>query len=299
MPLDARPPVPLVEIAIESGAPAHADLLCAALSQLAASDPEITVRTDRATGRRMLGGHSEAQLAAKVADLMRDFDDACLIGAPTAVRHETIRRRVEVEFTLEPSPDQADHFASLKILFEPAAPGTGFRFINAMRGGPLPCACAAAVRRGLESARREGLVAGAPVTDFWATLVDAVWQDGASDERAFDAAAQRAFNELRVRGEPMLMEPTMVVDLSVPESLVDLVAQDLERRCARIQDIDRLGDQPIISAVAPLAKLFGYGERLRELSLGRGRLTMQFAGYAPAVEPDKSYARLSAAASQA
>jgi elongation factor G len=168
-----------------------------------------------------------------------------------------------------------------------------------MRGGPLPCACAAAVRRGLESARREGLVAGAPVTDFWATLVDAVWQDGASDERAFDAAAQRAFNELRVRGEPMLMEPTMVVDLSVPESLVDLVAQDLERRCARIQDIDRLGDQPIISAVAPLAKLFGYGERLRELSLGRGRLTMQFAGYAPAVEPDKSYARLSAAASQA
>lgn len=299
MPLDARPPVPLIEIAIESGAPAHADFLWAALSQLASADPQITVRTDWRSGRRLLGGASEAQLAAKVAELMRDFEDACLIGPPTAVCHETIRRRAEIEFACDQRSAEPAGFARVNILFEPAAPGTGFRFINAVRGGALPQPFAAAVRRGLQSARGLGLVAGLPVTDFWASLVDAAWLSGDTDDQAFEAAAKGAFAELNPRGEPVLLEPVMVVDLSAPDSLVDTVVGDLERRSARLQEIDRVGEQALISAVAPLAKLFGYGERLRELSLGRARLAMRFAGYAPTAPLTGSAAGLSAATAQA
>lgn len=295
MPLDARPPVPLVEIAIESGAPAHADLLCAALSQLAACDSQITVRTDPLSGRRLLGGASEAQLAAKVAELMRDFDDACVIGPPTAVCHETIRRRVEVDVFARPS---ARRSARVKLLFEPAAPGTGFRFISAPRSANLPQDFAAAVRRGLQTARSKGLVAGFPVTDFWASLIHAEALDWGADDQAFEIAAQAAFAELRTHGSPVRLEPVMVVELSVPERLVDVVARDLEHRCVRLEDIDRMGEQPLISAVAPLTKLFGYGERLRELSLGRARLTMQFAGFAPAHERDGCTAGLPEAAAR-
>jgi elongation factor G len=291
MPLDARPPIPLLEIAIEAGAPAHADLLCAALSQLAACDPQITVRTDPMSGRRLLGGFSEAQLAAKVAELMRDFGDACLIGPPTAICHETIRRRVELGSPAESS-------ARLKLLFEPAAPGTGFRFINAVRSANLPQSFPAAVRRGLQSARSKGLVAGFPVTDFWVTLLHAEALGRDAEAPAFEAAAQAAFAELRTQGGALLLEPVMVAELSVPDGLLDVVVHDLERRCARLEGVDRTREPPLISAVAPLTKLFGYGERLRELSLGRARLTMQFAGYAPADARNDHTAGLPAAAAR-
>lgn len=299
MPLDARPPVPLIEIAIESGAPAQADHLCTALSRLAASDPQVTVRTEWPSGKRLLGGISEAQLAAKVAELMREFGDACLIGPPVAVCHETIRRRVEVEFTHDQPVGEPGGCATVKVLFEPAPPGSGFRFINAARANRLPPSVAAALRKGLQSARMGGLVAGNPVTDFWATLLEAGWHDLPPDDRAFEAAAAGAFGELRTCGAPVVLEPVMAIELNLADRLVDIVTSDLERRSARLERVDRTGGRSLVSAVAPVAKLFGYGERLREHSLGGARLTMQFVGYEPMVVSDKSSTGLSAGAEQA
>jgi elongation factor G len=274
-------PAPVIEIAVEPKSKADQEKLGVALAKLAAEDPSFNVSTDHESGQTILKGMGELHLDIKIDILKRTYKVEANIGAPQVAYRESLGRRAEIDYTHKKQTGGTGQFARVKLVFEPGEPGTGFQFESSIVGGAVPKEYIPGVEKGLTSAKENGLLAGFPVIDFKATLIDGAYHDVDSSVLAFEIASRAAFKELREKGSPKLLEPIMNVEVVTPEEYLGSVIGDLNGRRGQIQGQDVRGNAIVINAFVPLANMFGYVNTLRGMSQGRAAFTMQYDHYAP------------------
>jgi elongation factor G len=272
-------PDPVIEIAIEPKSKADQEKLGVALQKLAAEDPTLRVSTDPESGQIRLKGMGELHLDIKVDILKRTYKVEANIGAPQVAYRETLGRKVEIDYTHKKQTGGSGQFARIKVVFEPVEPGVGYSFDSKIVGGNVPKEYVPGVEKGLESVKENGLLAGFPVIDFKATLIDGAYHDVDSSVLAFEIAARAAFRELREKGAPKLLEPIMKVEVTVPEDWVGDVIGDLNSRRGQIQGQDQRGNAAVVVAMVPLANMFGYINTLRSMTQGRGNYHMEYDHY--------------------
>src|SRR5690349_20246959 len=273
-------PDPVIEIAIEPKSKADQEKLGVALAKLVAEDPSFRVTTDQESGQTIIKGMGELHLDIKVDILKRTYKVDANIGAPQVAYREKISRPATVDYTHKKQTGGHGQFARIKIIAEPAAPGTGFEFENEVVGGSVPREFVPAVEKGLEAQLTSGVLAGFPVVDLKARLVDGASHDVDSSAMAFEIAARAAMREALQKGGPVLLEPIMKVEVVTPEDYTGSVIGDLNSRRGQIQGQDMRGNANVISAMVPLANMFSYVNNLRSMSQGRATFTMQFDHYA-------------------
>jgi elongation factor G len=272
-------PAPVIEITVEPKTKADQEKLGVALAKLAAEDPSFTVSTDHESGETRLKGMGELHLDIKIDILRRTYKVDANIGAPQVAYRESLGKRAEIDYTHKKQTGGTGQFARVKLVFEPGAPGSGFVFESGVVGGAVPKEFIPGVEKGLLSVKDNGLLAGFPLIDFKATLVDGAYHDVDSSVLAFEIASRAAFKELREKGAPKLLEPIMNVEVVTPEEYLGSVIGDLNGRRGQIQGQDVRGNAIVINAFVPLANMFGYVNNLRGMSQGRAQFTMQFDHY--------------------
>ncbi|MNJ38429.1 Elongation factor G [compost metagenome] len=272
-------PAPVIEIAVEPKTKADQEKLGVALAKLASEDPSFTVSTDHESGQTILKGMGELHLDIKIDILKRTYKVEATIGAPQVAYRESISRKVEIDYTHKKQTGGTGQFARVKLVFEPGEPGTDFVFESAIVGGAVPKEYIPGVEKGLKSAKENGLLAGFPVIDVKATLVDGAFHDVDSSVLAFEIASRAAFRELKEKGGPKLLEPIMAVEVVTPEEYLGSIIGDLNGRRGMIQGQDMRGNAVVVHAFVPLANMFGYVNTLRGMSQGRAQFTMQYDHY--------------------
>jgi elongation factor G len=272
-------PEPVIELAVEPKSKADQEKLGVALAKLAAEDPSFRVSTDHETGQTILKGMGELHLDIKVDILRRTYKVEANIGAPQVAYREKLGKAATIDYTHKKQTGGTGQFARIKLEFVPGEPGTGFVFENEIVGGAVPKEFVPGVVKGLTSEKENGLLAGFPIIDVKATLVDGAYHDVDSSVLAFEIAARAAFRELKEKGDPRLLEPIMKVEVVSPEDYVGSVIGDLNSRRGMIQGQDMRGNATVINAMVPLANMFGYVNTLRSFSQGRANFTMQFSHY--------------------
>jgi elongation factor G len=273
-------PDPVIEIAIEPKSKADQEKLGVALAKLVAEDPSFRVTTDQESGQTIIKGMGELHLDIKVDILKRTYKVDANIGAPQVAYREKITRPATVDYTHKKQTGGHGQFARIKIIAEPAVPGTGFAFENEVVGGAVPKEFVPAVEKGLEAMLGSGVLAGFPVVDLKVSLVDGASHDVDSSAMAFEICARAALREALQKGAPALLEPIMKVEVVTPEDYTGSVIGDLNSRRGQIQGQDMRGNANVISAMVPLANMFSYVNNLRSMSQGRATFTMQFDHYA-------------------
>ncbi len=272
-------PEPVIEIAIEPKSKADQEKLGVALQKLASEDPTFRVSTDPESGQTILRGMGELHLDIKVDILRRTYKVEANVGQPQVAYRETLGRKTEINYTHKKQTGGSGQFAEVKIIFEPVEPGVGYSFENKIVGGAVPREFVPGVEKGLLQAKENGLLAGFPVIDFKATLIDGKYHDVDSSVLAFEIAARAAFRELRDKAHPKLLEPIMKVEVTTPEDYVGDVIGDLNSRRGMIQGSDQRGNAQVIIAMVPLANMFGYVNTLRSMSQGRANFHMDYDHY--------------------
>jgi elongation factor G len=273
-------PDPVIEIAIEPKSKADQEKLGVALAKLAAEDPSFRVTTDQESGQTILKGMGELHLDIKVDILKRTYKVEASIGAPQVAYREKITRTETVDYTHKKQTGGSGQFARVKIVVEPLPPGSGFMFENKVVGGTVPKEYIPGVEKGLESVLGSGVLAGFPVVDLKATLIDGNYHDVDSSALAFEIASRAALKEALQKARSVLLEPIMKVEVVTPEDYTGSVIGDLNSRRGQIQGQDMRGNANVINAMVPLANMFGYVNTLRSMSQGRATFTMQFDHYA-------------------
>ncbi len=272
-------PAPVIEIAIEPKSKADQEKLGVALQKLASEDPSFSVSTDLESGQTILKGMGELHLDIKVDILRRTYKVEANVGAPQVAYRESLGKKVEIDYTHKKQTGGTGQFARVKIIFEPGEPGSGYQFESAIVGGAVPKEYIPGVTKGIESSKDNGLLAGFPLIDFKATLIDGAYHDVDSSVLAFEIAARAAFRELREKGAPKLLEPIMKVEVLTPDEYLGDVIGDLNSRRGQIQGTDQRGNAQVVSAYVPLANMFGYVNNLRGMSQGRAQFTMTYDHY--------------------
>ncbi|MFN3817035.1 elongation factor G [Brevundimonas sp.] len=274
-------PAPVIEIAVEPKTKADQEKLGVALAKLASEDPSFTVSTDHESGQTILKGMGELHLDIKIDILKRTYKVEATIGAPQVAYRESLGKKAEIDYTHKKQTGGTGQFARIKMIFEPGEPGSGFVFESKIVGGNVPKEYIPGVQKGIESAKDNGLLAGFPLIDFKATLIDGAYHDVDSSVLAFEIASRAAFKELRTQGAPKLLEPIMAVEVVTPEEYLGSVIGDLNGRRGMIQGQDVRGNATVVNAFVPLANMFGYVNNLRGMSQGRAQFTMQYDHYDP------------------
>jgi elongation factor G len=272
-------PEPVIEIAIEPKSKADQEKLGVALAKLAAEDPSFRVSTDPESGQTILKGMGELHLDIKVDILKRTYKVDANIGAPQVAYREKITKRAEIDHTHKKQTGGSGQFARVKLVFEPAEPGAGSSFESKIVGGTVPKEYIPGVEKGVNSVMGSGVLAGFPVVDVKATLVDGAYHDVDSSALAFEIAARAAFREGLQKGGPVLLEPIMKVEVVTPEEHTGFVMGDLLSRRGHVQGQDMRANAAVINAMVPLANMFGYVNQLRSGTQGRANFTMQFDHY--------------------
>jgi elongation factor G len=272
-------PDPVIEIAIEPKSKADQEKLGVALHKLAAEDPSFRVSTDQESGQTILKGMGELHLDIKVDILKRTYKVDANIGAPQVAYREKITRSVTKDYTHKKQTGGSGQFAKIKFVVEATPPGTPFTFENKVVGGAVPKEFIPGVEKGFESVLGSGPLAGFPVVDLKATLIDGDSHDVDSSALAFEIAARAGLREALREGGPVLLEPIMKVEVVTPEDYTGSIIGDLNSRRGHIQGQDMRGNANVINAMVPLANMFGYVNTLRSMSQGRATFTMQFDHY--------------------
>ncbi|HRE45145.1 MAG TPA: elongation factor G [Terricaulis sp.] len=272
-------PEPVIEVAVEPKSKADQEKLGVALSKLANEDPSFRVSTDHESGQTILKGMGELHLDIKIDILRRTYKVDANVGAPQVAYREKLGRAATIHYVHKKQTGGSGQFAEVKIEFEPGEPGTGFVFENKIVGGAIPKEFIPGVEKGLNMAKENGLLAGFPVIDVAARLIDGRYHDVDSNVLTFQIAAQAAFRELKEKGDARLLEPIMKVEVTSPEEYVGSVIGDLNSRRGMIQGQDMRGNATIINAMVPLANMFGYVNTLRSFSQGRASYVMEFSHY--------------------
>jgi elongation factor G len=274
-------PAPVIEIAIEPKSKADQEKLGVALGKMVAEDPSFTVFTDQESGQTIMKGMGELHLDIKVDILRRTYKVDANIGAPQVAYRESLGKRADIDYTHKKQTGGTGQFARVMITFEPGEPGSGFVFESKIVGGAIPKEFIPGVEKGLESVKDNGLLAGFPLIDFKATLTDGKFHDVDSSVLAFEIASRAAFKELREKGAPKLLEPIMKVEVLTPDDYMGDVIGDLNQRRGQIQGSETRGNAQVVTAMVPLANMFGYVSNLRGMSQGRAQFTMQYDHYEP------------------
>jgi len=272
-------PDPVIEIAIEPKSKADQEKLGVALAKLAAEDPSFRVSTDPESGQTILKGMGELHLDIKVDILKRTYKVDANIGAPQVAYREKLTKRAEIDYTHKKQTGGSGQFARVKLIFEPAEPGAGSSFDSKVVGGTVPKEYIPGVEKGINSVMGSGVLAGFPVVDVKATLVDGAYHDVDSSALAFEIAARAAFREGLQKGGSVLLEPIMKVEVVTPEEHTGFVMGDLLSRRGHVQGQDMRANAAVINAMVPLANMFGYVNQLRSGTQGRANFTMQFDHY--------------------
>lgn len=274
-------PEPVISVAIEPRTKADQDKMGEALRRLAEEDPTFRVRTDEETGQTIISGMGELHLDVLVDRMVREFKVWANVGKPQVAYRETITRAVRVEGRFVRQSGGKGQYGHVWMEFEPLDNGKGFEFVDEIRQGRIPNEYIPAVEKGVREALDSGVIAGYPVVDIKARLVDGSYHEVDSSEMAFKIAGSLALKAGVQRGSPVLLEPIMKIEVVVPENYMGDVIGDLSSRRAHIEGMDqRTGGATAIHAFVPLANMFGYATDLRSSTQGRGTFTMEFDHYA-------------------
>ena len=272
-------PDPVIEIAVEPKTKADQEKMSQALQRLAAEDPSFRVTSDIESGQTIIKGMGELHLDIIVDRMKREFKVDANIGAPQVAYRETISRAAQVDYTHKKQTGGSGQFARVIMDFEPLEPGEGFQFDSKVVGGSVPKEYIPGVQKGLNTARDSGALAGYPVIDFKVRLVDGGYHDVDSSVLAFEIAARAAFREAMDKAGAVLLEPLMKVEVVTPEDYMGDVIGDLNARRGMVQETEARGNAQVITAMVPLANMFGYINTLRSMSQGRAQYSMQFDHY--------------------
>ena len=274
-------PEPVVAQAVEPKTRADEDRLAIALAKLSKEDPSFKVRTDAESGQTIIAGMGELHLEIIIDRLRREFSVDSNIGQPQVAYRETITAAVEQETRHVRQTGGRGQFAHVIVRIEPLAQGGGFEFEDKIVGGAIPKEYIPAVKRGIEQAMGSGVIAGYPVVDVKATLLDGSFHDVDSSEQAFRVAGTQAFRDAAVRAKPQLLQPFMSVEVVSPREYLGSVTNDLSSRRGIIEEVSDVASGKIIKARVPLVKMFGYVTALRSLTQGRATYSMEFDTYMP------------------
>jgi elongation factor G len=238
------------------------------------------VTSDPESGQTVIKGMGELHLEIIVDRMKREFKVEANVGAPQVAYRETITRTVEQDYTHKKQTGGSGQYAKVKIRFEPLPAGSGFEFENDVVGGSVPKEYVPGVEKGLTAIKETGTIAGFPMIDFKATLIDGDYHDVDSNVLTFDIAARACYREGIPKAGPKLLEPIMRVEVVTPEDYMGDIYGDLKSRHGRIRDQDRRGSAGVLAAAVPLSTMFGYTDALWAISGGRATFTMQFDRYA-------------------
>ncbi|WP_305047078.1 elongation factor G [Geoalkalibacter sp.] len=272
-------PEPVISIAVEPKTKADQEKMGIALGKLAQEDPSLRVHTDEETGQTIISGMGELHLEIIIDRMLREFKVAANIGAPQVAYRETITKKVEVEGKFVRQSGGRGQYGHCWLRIEPLEPGSGFKFVDEIKGGVIPREYIPAVGKGAEEASQNGVLAGFPLVDVQVAVFDGSYHDVDSSEMAFKIAGSMGFKEGAAKAAPVLLEPIMSVEVVVPEEYMGDVMGDLNSRRGRIMGMDSRGGAQVIAANVPLANMFGYATDLRSATQGRATYTMTFDHY--------------------
>jgi elongation factor G len=274
----------VIHVAVEPKTKADQEKMGIALGRLAQEDPSFRVRTDEESGQTIISGMGELHLEIIVDRMKREFGVEANVGAPEVAYRETIRKPVDkVEGKFIKQTGGRGQYGHVWLRLDPQAPGTGYEFVDAVKGGSVPREYIPAVKKGVAESLPNGVLAGFPVVDVKVTLFDGSYHEVDSNENAFKMAGSFAFKEGLRRASPTLLEPIMAVEVETPDDFMGNVVGDLNSRRGVIQGMEEMpGGGKAIRAEVPLAEMFGYSTTMRSLSQGRATYTMEFKHYAEA-----------------
>jgi elongation factor G len=275
-------PEPVISQAVEPKTKADQEKMGIALNRLAMEDPSFRVHTDEESGQTIMSGMGELHLEILVDRMRREFGVEASVGKPQVAYRETIHKAaVDVEGKFIKQSGGRGQYGHVVLTLEPMAPGSGYKFVDAIKGGVVPREFIPAVDKGVQESLQAGVLAGYPVVDVKATLTFGSYHDVDSNENAFRMAGSIAFKDAMRRGDPALLEPIMQVEVETPEEFMGNVMGDLTARRGMVQGMDEIpgGGGKLISASVPLAEMFGYSTTLRSLTQGRATYTMEFKHY--------------------
>ncbi len=275
-------PDPVISVAIEPKSKADQDKLGQALNKLMREDPTFKVHTDNETGQTIIEGMGELHLEIIVDRLLREFGVSANVGKPQVAYRETITNQSEAEGKYIKQTGGRGQYGHVKIAVEPLPPGSDFVFENNISQGAIPKEYIPAVKKGIEEAMEIGSLAGFPVKDIKVKLLDGSYHEVDSSEMAFKIAASMAFKDAISKGNPVLLEPIMKVEVTTPENYLGDVIGNINSRRGKIIKMEGRGELQVISADIPLSEMFGYATELRSITQGRGTYNMEFLKYEPA-----------------
>ncbi|WP_045391759.1 elongation factor G [Falsirhodobacter sp. alg1] len=272
-------PEPVIEIAIEPKSKADQEKMGLALQRLSAEDPSFRVETDFESGQTIMRGMGELHLDILVDRMRREFKVEANIGAPQVAYRETISREAEIDYTHKKQTGGTGQFARVKLVITPTEPGEGYSFDSKIVGGTVPKEYIPGVEKGIKSVMDSGPLAGFPVIDFKVALIDGAFHDVDSSVLAFEIAARAGMREGMKKAGAKLLEPIMKVEVVTPEEYTGSIIGDLTSRRGMVQGQDSRGNANVITAMVPLANMFGYINNLRSMSSGRAVFSMTFDHY--------------------
>ncbi len=272
-------PEPVIHIAIEPKTKADQEKMGTALQKLIQEDPSLRVRTDEETGQVIISGMGELHLEIVVDRMKREFKVEANIGAPQVAYRETVTKKVEVQGKFVRQSGGRGQYGDCWLRIEPLEPGSGFEYVDEIKGGVIPKEYIPAVGKGAEEAAEKGVLAGYPIVDVRVSCFDGSYHDVDSSEMAFKIAGSMGFKEGAAKAAPVILEPIMAVEVVCPEEYMGDVMGDLSSRRGRVTGMESRGSAQVISAHVPLANMFGYSTDLRSATQGRATYTMVFAHY--------------------
>jgi elongation factor G len=266
-------------VAVEPKTKQDIEKLSKALQALSDEDPTFRVKVDPETNQTVIAGMGELHLEILVDRMLREYKVEATVGAPQVAYRETVRKPVRAEGKFIRQSGGKGQYGHVVIELEPGEPGSGFVFVSKIVGGAIPKEYISPSEQGMKEACESGIVAGYPVIDLKATLVDGSFHDVDSSEMAFKIAGSMAIKEAVMKASPVLLEPMMKVEVEVPEDFIGNVIGDLNSRRGQIEGQETETGIAKVSAKVPLAEMFGYATDIRSKTQGRGIFTMEFSHY--------------------
>ncbi|HTH53595.1 MAG TPA: elongation factor G [Edaphobacter sp.] len=272
-------PAPVIELAVEPKTKADQEKMGMALSKLAQEDPTFRVHTDPDSGQTIIAGMGELHLEIIVDRMMREYKVEANVGKPQVAYRETIRGNAEAEGKYIRQTGGSGNYGHAKIRISPNEPGKGYEFSNDIKGGVIPKEYIKPIDQGIQDAMTRGVLAGYEMVDIKVSLYDGSYHDVDSNEMAFKIAGSMAFKEAARKAKPVLLEPVMDVEVTVPEEFMGTIIGDLNSRRGRIEGMEMVGGTQAIRAAVPLSTMFGYATHMRSSTQGRANYSMQFKQY--------------------
>lgn len=272
-------PDPVISVAVEPKTKADQEKMGLALQKLAQEDPSFRVSTDEESGQTIISGMGELHLEIIVDRMLREFKVEAEVGQPQVAYRETIKSAVEQEYKYAKQSGGRGQYGHVFLRIEPVEAGSGFTFVNDIKGGVVPKEYIPAVEKGCQEALQNGVLAGYPVEDVKITLFDGSYHEVDSSEMAFKLAASMGFKEGAKKANPAILEPMMKVEVETPEEYMGDVIGDLNKRRGQVNSMDERSGNKIVTAFCPLSQMFGYSTDLRSQTQGRATYSMEFDHY--------------------